>query len=62
MIKHVQRFSDLSLDVDVEDHRTEESSYDNVKAISLNELIKEKDLIESIEDQDHLDHKEEDSI
>lgn len=62
MIKHVQRFSDLSLDVDVEDHRTEESSYDDVKTIRLNELVKEENLIESIEDKDHLDHKEEDSI
>jgi hypothetical protein len=62
MIKHVQRFPNLSLNVDVEDHRTEESGHDDVKAIRLNELIKEEDLIESIEDQDHLDHKEEDSI
>jgi hypothetical protein len=62
MIKHVQRFPDLSLDVDVEDHRTEESGNEDVKAIRLNKLVKEEDLIESIEDKDHLDHKEEDSI
>ena len=48
MIKHVKRFPDLSLNVDVEDHSTEESGYDYVKAISLYELVKEEDLIESI--------------
>ena len=62
MINHVQRFSDLSLDIDVQDHRTEESGYNYVEAIRLNELIKEKDLIESIEYQHHLDYKEEESI
>jgi hypothetical protein len=60
VIEHLQGLPDFTFNVDVKDDGTEESRYQNVQTLCLDEFVTKEDLIQGIKDEDHLDDEQED--